>query len=154
MLTRRLGRRHQTDDRAAGRGRGFGRDEQDDRAAGRGRGFGRDEQVSRGRFGRGDRGNARGAATDGARYALARLITAVAGIAAAIIVAGIVLILLKANPENAIVDAIREAARWLAQPFDVIFEIERRRIEIAVNWGLAALVYVVVAGLIARLLVR
>jgi len=88
------------------------------------------------------------------RYALARLITTVAAIVAAIIVAGIILVLLKANPANDIVDAVREAAKWLSKPFDAIFELKRRRPEIALNWGIAAVVYLVIAGLIAKLLRR
>jgi hypothetical protein len=69
-----------------------------------------------------------------------------------IIVAGIVPVLLKANPTNSIVADVHDAARWLASPFDGIFSFHSARVAVAVNWGLAAVVYAVVGGLIARLL--
>jgi len=102
--------------------------------------------------GGGRRGGGSGGA--GARIAIARAITAIAGIIAVLIVVGILLVVLKANPANDIVDALRETARFFAQPFDAIFELERRRREIALNWGIAAVVYLVVARLIAKLLTR
>jgi len=71
-----------------------------------------------------------------------------------IIVVGIVLVLLKANPAQDIVKVPRDAAKYLSQPFDAIFQMDRRRTEIAVNWGIAAVVYFVVGSLLARLLRR
>lgn len=117
--------------------------------------FGSDRTVAHDDRGlRRERTTTRGSGGLGARLAIARLITTVAAIVAAIIVAGIVLVLLKANPSNDIVDAVRETARFFAGPFDAIFELERRRPEIALNWGIAAVVYLTVARLIAKLLVR
>ncbi len=129
--------------------------------ADRGR-FDRGETADRGRFDRRDDddrhrgGRRRGgrSGSGGARFAIAKAITTIAAIIATLIVVGIVLVLLKANPANDIVDALREIARFFAQPFDAIFELERRRPEIALNWGIAAVVYLVVAGLIAKLLTR
>jgi len=71
-----------------------------------------------------------------------------------IIVLGIVLVLLEANPRNTIVEAVLDAARFLAGPFDDIFDPSGRKTRIAVNWGLAAVVYAIAGGLIARLLRR
>ena len=85
---------------------------------------------------------------------LGRLISAVTTIVVAIIVIGIVLVLLEANPANDLVNAILDAARWLVQPFKGIFHPGSVKVRVAVNWGLAALVYSVVGGLIARLLIR
>lgn len=124
--------------------------------------FDRGETAERGRFDRRDDddrhrgGRRRGgrSGSGGARFAIAKAITTIAAIIATLIVVGIVLVLLKANPANDIVDALREIARFFAQPFDAIFELERRRPEIALNWGIAAVVYLVVAGLIAKLLTR
>ncbi len=124
--------------------------------------FDRGETADRGRFDRRDDddrhrgGRRRGgrSGSGGARFAIAKAITTIAAIIATLIVVGIVLVLLKANPANDIVDALREIARFFAQPFDAIFELERRRPEIALNWGIAAVVYLVVAGLIAKLLTR
>jgi hypothetical protein len=83
---------------------------------------------------------------------LARVVHLIVGIVVLIVVAGIVLVLLKANPTNGIVSDVHDAARWLAGPFDGIFSFHSARVALAVNWGLAAVVYAVVGGLIARLL--
>ena len=83
---------------------------------------------------------------------LARVVRLIVGIVVLIIVAGIVLVLLKANPTNAIVSDVHDAARWFAGPFDGIFSLHNARVALAVNWGLAAVVYLIVGGLIARLL--
>jgi hypothetical protein len=71
-----------------------------------------------------------------------------------IIVAAIVLRVLDANTSNAIVSHIHDAANWLVGPFHHLFSIKNPKVSIAVNWGLAALVYLVVGGLIARLIAR
>jgi hypothetical protein len=94
---------------------------------------------------------------DGARrgaWGLARLVMLVAWAVAAVIVAGILLVVLEANPSNAIVEAVTDAARWLAGPFKDMFSMDDAKTAVAVNWGLAAVVYLVVASLIARLLRR
>ena len=83
---------------------------------------------------------------------LGRVVRLIVGIIVLIIVAGIVLVLLKANPTNTIISDVHDAARWLAGPFDGIFSFHSARVALAVNWGLAAVVYLIVGGLIARLL--
>jgi hypothetical protein len=83
---------------------------------------------------------------------LARVVRLIVGIIVLIIVAGIVLVLLKANPANTIVSDVHDAARWFAGPFDGIFSFHNARVALAVNWGLAAVLYLIVGGLIARLL--
>jgi hypothetical protein len=83
---------------------------------------------------------------------LARVVRLIVGIVVLIIVAGIVLVLLKANPASTIVSDVHDAARWLAGPFDGIFSFDNARVSLAVNWGLAAVVYLIVGGLIVRLL--
>jgi hypothetical protein len=84
--------------------------------------------------------------------ALARVVRLVVTIVVLLIVAGIVLVLLKANATNMIVSDVHDAARWLAGPFDGIFSFDSARVSLAVNWGIAAVVYLIVGGLIARLL--
>jgi hypothetical protein len=108
------------------------------RAHGR-RGRGRREAV-------GTRGPARAAGL------LARVVRIVVGIVAAIIVAGILLFVLKANPTNSVVDAVHDTAHTLVGPFKDMFSFHSAKVAIAVNWGIAALVYLVVGGLIARLI--
>ena len=85
---------------------------------------------------------------------LARLVRAVAGLIALLIVVAIVLFLLSANPGNAIVRDIHDAGAWLVGPFKSLFSIHNAKLAMAVNWGLAALVYLVVGHFIASLLVR
>ncbi len=68
------------------------------------------------------------------------------------IVAGILLVLLKANPANSIVSEVHSWTRWLAGPFDGMFSFRSANDAIAVNWGIAAVVYLIVAGLVARLI--
>jgi hypothetical protein len=85
---------------------------------------------------------------------LARIVHFVVGIVLLIIVAGIVLVVLKANPANTIVSDVHGWARSLAGPFDGIFSLRNARTAIAVNWGIAAVVYLLVAGLITQLLGR
>jgi hypothetical protein len=83
---------------------------------------------------------------------LARLVRLAAGIVAAIIVAGILLVVLNANPSNGVVSAIHDAARALVAPFDGMFTLDSADATLAVNWGIAAVVYLIVGGLIARLI--
>ena len=94
----------------------------------------------------------------GARSALGvvgKIIALIGAIVGAIIVVGIVLVLLKANAHNAIVKDIHDAAKALVGPFDGMFTIrQHHRIEIVVNWGIAAVVWVAATRLIARLVGR
>jgi hypothetical protein len=85
---------------------------------------------------------------------LARVVHLIVTIVVLVIVAGILLAVLKANPANTIVSDVHGWARSLAGPFDGMFSFHNARVAIAVNWGIAAVVYVLVGGLIARLLRR
>jgi hypothetical protein len=85
---------------------------------------------------------------------LARLVRSLAGLIALVIVAAIVLFVLGANPGNGIVKAIHDAGGWLAGPFKNLFSIHNAKAAMAVNWGLAALVYLLVGHFIASLLAR
>ncbi len=85
---------------------------------------------------------------------LARIVRSLAGIIALIIVVAIVLFVLGANQSNGIVSAIHDAGAWLAGPFKNLFSIHNPKVAMAVNWGLAALVYLIVGHIIATLLAR
>ena len=85
---------------------------------------------------------------------LARIVRSLAGIIALIIVVAIVLFVLGANQSNGIVSAIHDAGAWLAGPFKNLFSIHNAKVAMAVNWGLAALVYLIVGHFIATLLAR
>jgi hypothetical protein len=104
-----------------------------------------------GRYGTRDRRTARSLE---ARATVARVLGVIGTVVAAIIVAGILLIVLGANQGNGIVNAVLDAARWLAGPFDGLFDLQRHKVEIAVNWGLAAVVYFAISRLLARLALR
>jgi len=90
----------------------------------------------------------------GALGLLAKALELVVAVVAVIIAAGVLLVVLEANPANAIVEAILDAARWLAGPFADFFTLDDRKLEVAVNWGLALAVYVVAGRLVANLLRR
>lgn len=85
---------------------------------------------------------------------LARIVNLVVSVIVLIIVAGILLVLLKANASNSIVSEVHDWARSLAGPFDGIFSFRNAHTAIAVNWGIAAVVYSLVGGLIGQLLGR
>lgn len=100
------------------------------------------------------RGTATTGTGGGAGFAIARAIRAVAGLVALIIVAGILLVVLDANASNSIVNAVLDAARWLVGPFKGLFSLDSHKATVAVNWGLAALIYFAIGALIARLVAR
>lgn len=87
-------------------------------------------------------------------YTLARIVRAATTVAVVLIVAGILIHLLGANTSNGIVSAINDAAKWLVQPFNSVFHLHGKKANIAVNWGLAAVVYAIVGGFISRMLAR
>jgi hypothetical protein len=89
-----------------------------------------------------------------ARAAIARVLLLAATVVALILAAGILLIVLGANTNNDIVNVVLDAGRWLAGPFDGMFNLKNDKTEIAVNWGIAAVVYYVIARLLARLILR
>jgi hypothetical protein len=94
------------------------------------------------------------AAAIGAGVIVARIIWLIAILVALVIVLGIAFVVLKANMSNSIVSSIHDAAKFLVGPFDGIFKPKDHRVAIAINWGIAIVVYLIVARLIARLLRR
>jgi hypothetical protein len=98
-------------------------------------------------------GTAAGAAGSGLLL-LARIVRLVTLGVVAIIVAAILFRVLGANASNELVSTITDWARWLVGPFRDLFSIANAKVAIAVNWGLAALVYLVVGSFIARLAAR
>ena len=85
---------------------------------------------------------------------LARVVQLAVSIVVAIIVAGILLVVLKANPANSIVSEVHDWAHSLAGPFNGMFSFHSANTALAVNWGIAAVLYLFVGGLIARLIGR
>ena len=86
--------------------------------------------------------------------AIARLIRTIAWLVAAVIVAAILLRVLGANPHNTVVSDVHDAGAWLVGPFKSIFSVGGAKASMAVNWGIAAVVYLAVAHLLASAVVR
>jgi hypothetical protein len=102
----------------------------------------------------GRRSGSRGRGSARAASLLARVVHLIVGIIVVIIVAGILLVVLKANLTNGVVSEIHDWARTLVGPFNGMFSFHSANVAIAVNWGIAAAVYLFVGGLIARLIGR
>ncbi|HEV7585837.1 MAG TPA: hypothetical protein VGO14_08670 [Solirubrobacteraceae bacterium] len=83
--------------------------------------------------------------------ALARLIMAIATLIAVLIVLAIVLRDVDANAGNSIVKGIHDGANFFAGAFTGLITFKGdAKAELTVDWGIAALVYLVVGSLIAR----
>src|SRR3712207_4549655 len=105
--------------------------------------------------GRGGRARAKaGFAARRGMWGVARVVSLITGVVVGLIVIGILLVLLEANRDNAIVDWLLGAGEFLVEPFDNVFEPDGRKARVAVNWGLGALIYALIGGFIARLLRR
>lgn len=89
-----------------------------------------------------------------ARASIARAVILITGAIALVLVAGILLVVLEANRSNELVQFVRDAASLLAGPFDDLFTLDSNKAERAVNWGLAALVWLAAGRLVAGLLLR
>jgi hypothetical protein len=85
---------------------------------------------------------------------IARVVRLIVVVIVALIVAAIVLRVLDANAGNSIVKAIHDAAKFFVSPFDGMFSISKAKLNIAVNWGIGAIVYAVVGGIVASLIAR
>lgn len=85
---------------------------------------------------------------------LARLVRLLVSLVVLVIVAAILLRVLAANPANVIVRDLHDVGKTLVGPFKNIFSVKNPKASIAANWGLAALVWLIVGGLIASLIAR
>lgn len=89
-----------------------------------------------------------------ARASLARAVILLTTAIALVLILGIVLVVLEANRSNDIVQVVRDAAGVLAGPFDNLFKLDSNKAERAVNWGIAAVVWLALGRLVARMLLR
>ena len=87
-------------------------------------------------------------------WTLARIVNLITAAVVGLLVVGIALVVLEANKSNDVVNWLLDAARFLAGPLDDVFKLHNHKVAVAVNWGLAALVYAVIGRLIAWLLRR
>jgi len=83
---------------------------------------------------------------------LARIVRIVTALVVGFILVGILLHVLDANSGNAVVGFVYDVAGWLVTPFKGLFSPDGQKLQIAVNWGIAAIVYGIVGSLIARML--
>jgi hypothetical protein len=86
--------------------------------------------------------------------AVARLVRLIVGLAVLVIAAAIVLRVASANAGNVIVRDIHDVGKVLVGPFKDVFSLKNPKASMAANWGLAALVWLVLGGAIARLIAR
>ena len=90
----------------------------------------------------------------GALGFLARVVDIAVAVVAVIIALGVLLVALEANRSNAIVELVLDTAARLVGPFEDFFTLADQKLEVAVNWGLALLVYVLVGRTVAGFLRR
>lgn len=87
-------------------------------------------------------------------YGAASVVMTIALIIAGIIVAGIVLVLVGANMQNTVVDFVMDIGRFFAKPFGDLFPQDEFKRDYVINWGIAALVYLLVGAILARIIRR
>lgn len=81
-------------------------------------------------------------------------IRVIADVVAGIIALWVVLYLLDANPSNDLVSALHDAARWLAAWSYDLFSFSKDWLQVVVNYGIAAVVYLVLGHALATRLRR
>jgi hypothetical protein len=91
-------------------------------------------------------------ATGGLFFTVARLVEAAALAIFLLIALAIVLYDLKANPANSVVKGIHNGANFFASPFNGLFSIHGLRKSLTVNWGIAAVAYLIAGAIIASIL--
>lgn len=88
------------------------------------------------------------------RASLARAVILLTGAIALVLILGILLVVLEANRSNEVVQVVRDAAAILAGPLDDLFKLDSNKAEKAVNWGIAAVIWLALGRLVARMLLR
>src|SRR5262245_44363573 len=83
-----------------------------------------------------------------AGWGLASLIWLIAIVIAVILLLHVVFVLVEANPSNDVVSFINDAARTLAWVFRDLFNVDNDKLQVLLNYGAAALVYLGLARLV------
>lgn len=68
----------------------------------------------------------------------------------AVIALGIFFYVLDANMRKWLVSDVENAAKWFAGPFQNTFMLSSAKLAVALNWGIAILVYAIVGRLLAK----
>ncbi|MCP2164550.1 hypothetical protein [Goodfellowiella coeruleoviolacea] len=84
----------------------------------------------------------------------ARVIRLIGTVFAAFEVLYILLVLFNANPDNPFFVLVRQLAEPLALWFPGLFQLGSQPLDVLVNYGLAAVFWLLVAGLLARVVSR
>lgn len=84
----------------------------------------------------------------------ANIISAIGAIIAVIIAAHVLFVLFEANPGNSLVTFVRDWANVLALWFHDLFNTGNVTMNLIVNYGLAIIFWLVVTGIIARMVAR
>jgi hypothetical protein len=92
--------------------------------------------------------------TSGGRYTAARVVTGIGGLFALIEVVYILMLIFGANQVNGFFNLIRQIAEPLALFFPGLFTFSSYDLSVILNYGLAAVFWLVVTGIVARLLGR
>ncbi|MGI8557705.1 MAG: hypothetical protein ACR2ND_05270 [Solirubrobacteraceae bacterium] len=85
---------------------------------------------------------------------LARIVQLITAVLVIIILLGIALVLLDANTGNSIVSTVHDAGSSLVGPFKDVFSDKDPKVSLAENWGIAAIVYLIVGTVIASAISR
>lgn len=92
--------------------------------------------------------------TGSGRGLASRIILTIGAVIAIILIAQILFWLFSANPANALVTFVGQIANVLALWFVGLFATGNATLQVILDYGLAAVFWVIVAGLVARLLSR
>jgi hypothetical protein len=84
--------------------------------------------------------------------AVANGVTFIAGLAAVLLAVHVAFVILDANPQNSIVELFERLAEQLAPGFGDVFILDSPKRQAAVNYGIAAVCYLVAGQIIARLI--
>ncbi len=87
---------------------------------------------------------------DGRRSVTRRIVFALTVVLTLVVVAGIVLVLTDAPLGNTVVARIVDTAHWLVGPFRRVVPLSDYKQEVALNWGVTAIVYFLVGLVLSR----
>lgn len=86
--------------------------------------------------------------------AAAAIVRGIGAVIAIVLAAHVLFVLLNANPGNSMVNFVADAARLLAVWFHNLFRTGNADMNLVLNYGLAIVFWLVVAGIIARIVRR
>jgi vacuolar-type H+-ATPase subunit I/STV1 len=87
-------------------------------------------------------------------WGIAGIVSFITSVVLGFLLIGILLVVLEANRGNEIVNFVLNIGEFFADPFDNIFSPDGYKAKVALNWGIAALIYGLIGGLIVNHLRR